>query len=274
MQNIGAMSDERALVAPARSQLLDRAGLEAERSVAERAVRYVLGVSTGVLVATVAGVLSAWPVGALALLATIFGPPLAFLGRRTLRFVRAGFAATGAFRLAKHPVLTRFDGVGEGQWVRVRGHVLPGPGFVSAGGRPHTVLACYIGTLGRLRGSGLAARRWELHGVDFSLALEGGERVRVRVAGARYLGRPSVVPVEWFERRPLSVRNTDPQATEVASVYQEDVVAVGDEVEVLGFLRREVDTEAESAFRGARPALTLRARPPWALLIRRPLPPR
>jgi hypothetical protein len=274
MHNSSSMKEERALVAPARSQLLDRAGLEAERSVGARAVRYILGISTGVLVATVAGMVSAWPVGALALLVTIFGPPLAFLARRTLRFVRAGFAATGAFRLAKHPVLTSFEGVVEGQWVRVTGHVLPGPGFTSAGGRSQTVLACYVGTLGRLRGSGVAARRWELHGVDFSLALASGERVRVRVAGARYLGRPAVVPVEWFERRPLAVRNTDPQATEVASVYEEDVVAVGDEIEVLGFLRRELDPQAEAGFRGARPALTLRARAPWALLIRRPLPPR
>ena len=55
-------------------------------------------------------------------------------------------------------------------------------------------------------------------------------------------------------------------------MYEEDVVMVGDEIEVLGFLRREVDPQAESGFRGARLALVLRARPPWALLIRRPLP--
>jgi hypothetical protein len=96
--------------------------------------------------------------------------------------------------------------------------------------------------------------------------------VRVSVAGARYLDRPSVVPNERFERRPLAARSTGDRGIEVASVYQEDVVAVGEEVEVLGFLRREVDPAAESGFRGVRPIPVLRSRSPWALLIRRPQP--
>ncbi len=118
--------------------------------------------------------------------------------------------------------------------------------------------------------AGAAASRRELHGVDFTLAAPGGEFVRVRVAGARYLGSPAVVPLTWFEERPLQVRVTDDSKGEVATIYREDVVAVGDEVEVLGFLRREIDAGAETGFRGARPTLVLAARPPWALLIRRP----
>ena len=266
------MNEERALVASTSSRLLDRAGIEVERSLASRAGRYVLLVTGGIAVATVAGAVGGATAAALTFLVTLFGPPINFFGRRVLRFARAGFAATGAFRLAKHPVLDSFTGVNEGQWVRVRGHVLPGPTFTSAGGRARAVLACYVGSLDRLRPSLHAARRWELHGLDFAIAAAGGDRVRVKVAGARYLDRPSVVPVERFEQRPLAIRSTDAHGIEVASVYEEDVVVVGDEVEVLGFLRREVDPAAESGFRGARLMAVLGSRPPWALLIRRPLP--
>jgi hypothetical protein len=272
VHNTSPMSEERALVASTSSRLLDRAGIEVERSLATRAGRYVVLVTAGIAVATVAGALGGPTLAAATVLVTLFGPPFTFFGRRVLRFVRAGFAATGAFRLAKHPVLTTFEGIGEGQWVRVRGHVLPGPTFTSAGGRARAVLACYVGSLDRLRPSLHAASRWELHGLDFAIATSGGERVRIKVAGARYLDRPSVVPVERFEQRPLAIRSTDAHGIEVASVYGEDVVAVGDEVEVLGFLRREVDPTAESGFRGARLMPVLGARSPWALLIRRPLP--
>ncbi len=266
------MDEERALVAPASSQLIDRAGVEVERSLGSRAGRYVVLVTAGVAVATVAGALGGTPLGAATLLVTLVGPPLVFLARRVLRFVRAGFAATGAFRLAKHRLRASFDGLAEGQWVRVRGQVLPGPTFTSAGGQAQAVLACYVGTLGGLRASIDAAQRWELHGLDFSLAVPGGERVLIKVAGARFLDRLSVVPDEWFDRRPLASRNTDRRGVEVAAVYGEDVVMVGEEIEVLGFLRREVDPRSESGFRGARPIPVLRARPPWALLIRRPPP--
>jgi hypothetical protein len=266
------MNDERALVTSPSSRLLDRAGVEVERSLASRAGRYVMLVTSGIAVATVAGALGGPTAAAVTFLVTLVGPPAAFLGRRVLRFVRAGFAATGAFRLAQHSVLSSFAGIREGEWVRVRGHVLPGPTFTSVGGRTRAVLACYVGALDSLRPSLRAARRWELHGLDFYVATPDGERVRVKVAGARYLDRPSVVPVERFERRPLAIRSTDAEGTEVASVYEEDVVVVGDEVEVLGFLRREVDPAAESGFRGGRLVPVLGARAPWALLIRRPLP--
>ena len=261
------MDPERALVAPASSQLLDRSGIEMQRSLGSRVGRYLVTVVGGTT-ASVATMLVSPTLGILAMLATLFGPPLVFFGRRFVRFVRAGFAATGAFRLAKHAVATRLGETAEGQWVRVRGHVLPGPSFTSAGGKPQAVLAWYLGSLGGLSKRSNVGRR-ELHGVDFTLAAPGGEFVRVRVAGARYLGSPTVVPLAWFEERPLHVRVTDDSSGEVASIYREHVVAVGDEVEVLGFLRREIDA-AETGFRGVRPTQVLGARPPWALLIRRP----
>jgi hypothetical protein len=270
------MGGERALVVSPSARLLHRTGIEVERSLATRAGRYVVLVTSGIALATVTGALLGPGIGAALIFVTLLGPPGTFLARRTLRFVRAGFAATGGFRLAKHPLSTTLVGAAEGQWVRVRGHVLPGPTFTSAGGRTRTVLACYLGVLDRLRPSLRATRRWELHGVDFAIAMAGGERVRINVAGARYLDRPAVVPDERFTGRPLATSSsgdsTNENSLEVASVYQEEVVAVGDEVEVLGFLRREVDPDAESGFRGNRPIPVLRARSPWALLIRRPTP--
>jgi hypothetical protein len=263
------MDQERALVSPGRSQLVDRSGIASDPPPGARVVRYVLGVTGGGLLASAAAMLSLPTVAVLTTLVSFFGPPVVFLTRRTARFVRASAAAAAAFRLAKCPPHTSLDGVAEGQWVRVQGHVLPGPGFTSAGGRPQSVLASYVGTLGPLRGSGPAFRRWELHAVDFGLALDSGDRVRVRVDGARYLGRPAQVPRELFDRRPLAVRHTDRKGFEVATVYDEDVVVVGDEVEVLGFLRRELDPTAEPGLRGVRPTATLGARPPWAVLIRR-----
>jgi hypothetical protein len=267
------MSPERALVVSTSARLIHRAGIEVERSLASRAGRYVVLVTSGISLATVVVVALGPTTGAALMFATLFGPPCAFLGRRAVRLVRAGFVATGSFRLAKQPLSTSLDSAGEGQWVRVRGHVLPGPSFTSAGGRAGAVLACYVGTLDRLRFSLRATRRWELHGLDFSVGLAGGERVRVSVAGARYLDGPTVVADEKFERRPLATSSgSGEEGLEVAAVYQEEVVAVGDEVEVLGFLRRELDPQAESGFRGGRPVPVLRSRPPWALLIRRALP--
>jgi hypothetical protein len=263
------MNEERALVVSASTQLLDRSGIEVERSVGVRAGRYVMGVSVGMALATILAIVAGARVGVLALLGVLFGPPLAFFAGRVVRFARAGFAAAAAFRMAKYPLSTRLAQTREGQWVRVRGQILPGPTFTSAGGKPRVVLACYVGTLASLRPSLGGDRRWELHGIDFNIAAVGGERVRVRVAGARFLGRPSVVPVEWFERRPLASRNTDRRGIEVASVYGEDVVAVGDEIEVLGFLRREIDPAAEAGFRGSPLTLVLGARQRWSLLIRR-----
>jgi hypothetical protein len=263
------MSQERALVVSPSSRLIHRVGVEVERSLAKRAGRYVVLMTSGIALATLSGIALGATAGATIMFVTLLGPPCTFVGRRTLRFVRAGFAATGGFRLAKYPLSTSLEGASEGTWVRVRGHVLAGPTFTSAGGRTSVVLACYVGTLDRMRPSLRATRRLELHGLDFSLAMAGGERVRVSVAGARYLDRPSVVPDERFERRPLAASGTGDGGLEVASVYLEDVVAVGDEVEVLGFLRRELDPTAESGFRGARPIPVLRSRSPWALLIRR-----
>ncbi len=264
------MSGERALAVSPSARLIHRAGIEVQRSLASRAGRYVVLVTSGIAVATVAAIVVGPTTGAALMFATLFGPPCTFLGRRTLRFVRAGFAATGGFRLAKHPLSTTLEGAAEGQWVRVRGHVLPGPTFTSAGGRDGAVLACYVGTLDRFRPSLHGTRRWELHGLDFALGMSSGERVRIHVAGARYLDQPSVVPDERFIGRPLAASSASDGSIEVASVYQEEVVAVGDEVEVLGFLRRELDPDAESGFRGARATPVLRSRAPWALLIRRP----
>jgi hypothetical protein len=262
------MGQQRALVASPHARLLDRAGVEVQRSLASRASRYMVFVTTGTALATMAGVLGGLTPAAVTVLATVLVPPVAFLGRRVQRFVRAGVAASGVYRLAKHPVLPSLAGIAEGQWVRVRGHVLPGPSFISAGGRARVVLACYVGTLDSWRPSLRGGRRWELHGVDFSLATAAGERVLVKVAGARYLDRPALVPIARFERRPLAIRSAE--GIEVASVYDEDVVAFGDEVEVLGFLRRDIDPGAESGSRGAPLTAVLDARHPWALLIRRP----
>jgi hypothetical protein len=172
--------------------------------------------------------------------------------------------------------LTRtLDGAPEGQDVVVRGHVLPGPGFTSAGGREGVVLASYLGTVGDLRGGALGPTRlWELHGVDFALALGGGEEVRVRVERASLRLGPLDFPARLLARQPVAVRPLGPgrDSAVVAAVYDEQVVAPGDVVEVFGVLRREVDPTMEAGSRTPRLRNTLVSTPSRRVLIHsRPL---
>jgi hypothetical protein len=105
-----------------------------------------------------------------------------------------------------------------GGWMRVRGRVLEGPGFVSACGRADCVLACYAGLVGEPENLEAQA---EVHAVPSCLLLVGDEIIQVALDGARYLEHPlRVVPR-----------------------MHEQTIAVGDEVEVLGNLVRTIDQE-------------------------------
>jgi hypothetical protein len=161
----------------------------------------------------------------------------------------------------------------EGGWARVRGRVVPGETFTTASGRSGAVVVRYLGAVGPLREAtspdALAA---ELHGVDFRLALPGGEQVRVEVAGARFEGPPVRLTTEDVSHPPLAVRALGAERLgregRAASVYHEEVVAIDDEVEVAGRLFREIDPQSEGGSRGARVTAVLRASGRRALVVR------
>ena len=156
----------------------------------------------------------------------------------------------------RQPLVTRLGSVPEGRWVRVRGQVVGGSGFTSAGGQPHAVLASYLGSVGGISDRGGRAHyKWELHGIDFQLALEQGEEAIVRVSHATVVERPARIPPDLASQRPLASRAvaTDHQhRDQVACVYRERVVRSGDWIEVMGLLRREVDPQYHADPRGVR----------------------
>jgi len=155
------------------------------------------------------------------------------------------------------PLVATLGAVPEGRWVRVRGRVVAGSGFTSAGGQRNTVLAGYLGSVGGISDRGGVARyRWEVHGVDFQLALEQGEQAIVRVGNATLAECPARIPADLASQRPLASRavvtTSQPHRDQVACVYREWVVTSGDWVEVMGLMRREVDPGYQADPRGVR----------------------
>lgn len=196
-------------------------------------------------------------------------PPTAFLahalGRLTFRSLRRlrWWARDRGRPLP--PALGSLAGAGEGAEVRVRGRILPAPGFLSPAGRAQVVLASCFGSIGGMRGRGSAeAFRWELYGVDFTLALDGGEEVCVRIAGASLRAAPRRAPVHRSGTRPLAVALL---STRVAAIYREDALAAGDEVEVCGVLEWEIDPAADAGPRGTRLQAVLRSAPGAPVLV-------
>jgi hypothetical protein len=136
------------------------------------------------------------------------------IGREVLRQGLGRRAARR--RLRRAPVVAGSLATAAGGWIRVRGRVLDGPGFVSASGRARCVLACYAGLVG---GRDNPQGRAEVHAVPSCRLLVGDVVVEVALDRARYL--------EHF--LPAAPRR------------HEETIAAGDEVEVLGDLTRTLD---------------------------------
>lgn len=276
------MHDPLTLVVPERSRVLDEIELGGGPSVVAALVR-----SLGLLVAGIVACATCWQLGMG--LTPFHIPPVSGMRAQTIMvpylpdaafylglgllflppaiyLLRALFLIRPVQRLvlardrrrARVPAVTTLAGAPEGRWIRVRGQVTAGAGFTSASGRPNVVLAAYLGTVSGLFSGGRRARvGWELHGVDFQLALEGGEQATVRVTRATWLDRPVRFPADLASRRPLASRQigrAEPRRCDeqVACVYDERVLAPGDWVEVTGLVRREVDPAVEAGPRGVR----------------------
>jgi hypothetical protein len=160
------------------------------------------------------------------------------------------------------PLVTALTDVSDGQWVRVRGQVIRGGGFVSAAGRAGVVIASCFGSVGTIADRGQRTRYfWELHGADFRVALAHGEELSVRVENATLRDRPVRFPPALALQRPFAPRASAPAGAPVrppargmvvAGLHDEQVVAAGDWVEVVGRLGRGVDPAAEVGPRGPR----------------------
>jgi hypothetical protein len=178
---------------------------------------------------------------------------LAVLGGLAIRRLRRWRWRRADLRMARPSADAPLGEARDGQRVCVRGTVLPAPGFTSATGARGAIVASYLGSVGSVREAVHGARScWELQAVDFSLGLDGGGEVAVRVAGGTLLGRPAAAPAGLGRARPLSARSLAGGA--VAAVYREQVIAPGDVVEVSGVLSSEIDAAADAADAGARGA--------------------
>ena len=148
------------------------------------------------------------------------------------------------------------DDVGPGDWVRVRGRVVEGPSFTSASGQPRCVLAFYLGWVGNLRqGDRDSYAQAELYAVPTCTIVVHGEVFEVDLSGAHFLERRSHVDGRLLASGALALRRVAlPYGTKVAAQVQyQEVVAVGDEIEVFGHLARRIDRSAAGAYR--RPSL-------------------
>lgn len=180
---------------------------------------------------------------------------------------------------ARRPLSHSVVGVRRGEVVKVRGRVMAGPTFETAGRRRPAVLASYAGTVTYVQGhitDGFSRPLHETRGFDFSVDLESGERVVVRARGAYFLSQPPETRRLFWGRNlqglPTPLRRlarTEERGAVTETILGESSLSPGEEVEVVGVLDHEVCPEASAAGRGARLQAVLRAGPMTPLLIRR-----
>jgi hypothetical protein len=210
--------------------------------------------------------------GVCTLLATLMlGPARRGLARAALALRRWMVRERWRRNLRARAAAGAAGGVPDGGFAGCGGGCCRAVGSHRRGRTQGAVLASYLGTTGEsARGGGGASGRWELQGVDFAIALDGGERVRVVVARSSVVAdppcstRPSWTGRRWWRGRCAGSWG----GQRVARLYEEDVIAAGDVVEVLGFLEHRVDPRGESGPRGTPLMPVLCARPLRRLLVR------
>jgi hypothetical protein len=125
-----------------------------------------------------------------------------------------------------------------GQLVRLQGVVQPTGPVLKTTRRHAGVLIRYQGCLGSTRRTGWSSRwRWELHAVDFSVRADDGRELWIDARSIVLLPHPPPRDHEFVHRRrPLyqQVNGRGPEA--VSWIYDEEVIAPGDRIEVAGIL--------------------------------------
>jgi hypothetical protein len=176
-------------------------------------------------------------------------------------------------RMALAPLAGELASPPEGTWLRVSGQVLPGATFTSATGIQGCVLASYAGEVKEGPQSNGNVRR-EVHALDFALRLAGGEHVRVEPEGAMFFGDEDAIHARTLEEPALASRTVQlsAQETRLAEVHREQVITVGDEIEVFGQVQLSPDPLVEDGYRGSRLGVTLRGGPKQPLAIRLVIP--
>jgi hypothetical protein len=180
---------------------------------------------------------------------------------------------------ARRPLARSVAGLRRGEVVKVRGRVLSGPTFETAGRRRPAVLASYAGTVTYVTGhitDGFSRPLHETRGFDFSVDLETGERVVVRARGAYFLSQPPETRTLFWGRNmqglPTPLRRLarmEERGAVTEAILGESSLSPGEEVEVVGVLDHEVCPEASAAGRGARLQAVLRSGTLTPLLVRR-----
>jgi hypothetical protein len=141
-------------------------------------------------------------------------------GRELVRRSRQRRAA--GRRLAGAPARAAALAATGAGWFRVRARVLDGEGFTSARGRQACVLAHYAG----LAGDGADREpQVEVHAMPSCQVLVGEQIVEVELADARFIERPVGVEVAGI----------------AVAIQQEQTIAAGDEIDLLGYLGRRID---------------------------------
>jgi hypothetical protein len=131
------------------------------------------------------------------------------------------------------------SGCRQGDRVRLRGKVAPGPTPPRAGTPRDATLALYVGQVRRLDGKNVTLH--EVRGQDFRLQLDNHESAAIDVRGALWVTVGSTLGEPRVHDEPLWSRVDDAERGIVVFVHAEELIRPGDEIEVLGTLDYVID---------------------------------
>jgi hypothetical protein len=167
------------------------------------------------------------------------------------------------------------SGEARGQQVQVRGTVERPAGLLRTPKGRSAVLVRYHGSKGREGGPGaFSAWRWELHATDFCVRGADGREVWVDTRSILLLPHPPPVDSRSLsDLRPLHVHIGQEEGAPISWIYDEEIIAPGERVQVVGRLDLESHPDG-SAGSDRQPRLrpVLRGTPGEPVLVRRYVP--
>jgi hypothetical protein len=153
-----------------------------------------------------------------------------------------------------------------GRWLRVEGVAHPCRGTISTVSGHDAVAVRYVGARAQQDGRQRDHARWELHAVDFEVALPDGERVLVSADHLVLLPHPPRFPAKHLPARPLPNDGSKPDE---AWIYSEEALVPGQAVVAAGILELVVDpTAAVASDRQSRLRSVLRGDPHRPVYLR------
>jgi hypothetical protein len=167
------------------------------------------------------------------------------------------------------------SGEARGQRVQLRGTVERPAGLLRTPKGKPAVLVRYHGCQGREGGpAAFSLWRWELHATDFGVRRADGREVWVDTRSILLLPHPPPVDSRSLSLlRPLHVHISQEEGAPLSWIYDEEIIAPGEPVEVVGRLDLEPHPDASvGSDRQPRLRSVLRGTPREPVLVRRYVP--